>query len=45
MNPLARRDFIKKTALAAGTGLTAPLWLSRALAAGASTTAAVPATD
>ena len=45
MNPLARRDFIKKTALAAGTGLTAPLWLSRALAAGASPTAAVPATD
>ena len=32
--PLTRRDFLKVSAIAAGAGLTAPLWKSRALAAG-----------
>jgi alpha-L-fucosidase len=31
--PVTRRDFIKTSAFATGAGLTAPLWLSRALAA------------
>jgi len=30
--PISRRDFLKKSALAAGTGLTAPFWLPRAFA-------------
>lgn len=44
MNPLARRDFIKKSALAAGAGLTAPQWWPRALADGAAPAAAAPGT-
>jgi alpha-L-fucosidase len=33
--PFSRRDFIRTTAVAAGAGLTAPLWRSRAFAAAA----------
>jgi hypothetical protein len=34
--PFTRRHFLKASTLATGAGLAAPLWLSRALAAGAS---------
>jgi alpha-L-fucosidase len=36
--PFSRRDFLKSTALAAGAGLTAPLWSSRLHAAAAPAT-------
>jgi alpha-L-fucosidase len=34
--PFSRRDFLKASALAAGAGVSAPFWLSRALASAAS---------
>jgi len=43
MNTISsRREFLKTSALAAGAGLTAPLWLSRALAAPAAAYAIAP---
>ncbi len=42
-NPLSRRSFLKNSAVAAGAGLTAPLWSSSARAAAAPVADAAPA--